>query len=198
MPLQLYKENLETEVAASWDALVQVIARDELPVEEGMAVFVEQFAAKMSFEYNGEVLQTSIVELEIAKTYPIVEADVVSQYAKKIQRRVKERFESTDDFRQSKEKIAEWKSKISTWEDGISQKKEEKENLAFWESWFGKPKQIEEAIAKYEGERQKLQRHIQKIQAQQSKALEQQIQVYMFDWIVTTWIANRKKALFQR
>ena len=37
-----YKENLETEVAASWDALVQVIARDELPVEEGMAVFVDE------------------------------------------------------------------------------------------------------------------------------------------------------------
>ena len=47
-----YKENLEAEVAASWDALVQVIARDELPVEEGMAVFVEQFDAKMSFAYQ--------------------------------------------------------------------------------------------------------------------------------------------------
>ena len=87
MPLQLTKR-IETEVAASWDALVQVIARDELPVEEGMAVFVEQFAAKMSFEYNGEVLQTSIVELELAKTYPKVEADVVRNI-QKIQRRGK-------------------------------------------------------------------------------------------------------------
>ena len=79
----------------------QMIARGELPLDKGMTAFVEQFAAKMSFEYNGEVLQIRVVELEIAKKYPVIDVEIFSQYAKKIRKRLTEKFENTDDFRRN-------------------------------------------------------------------------------------------------
>ena len=180
-----YKENLEAEVAVSWDALVQMIARGELPLDKGMTAFVEQFAAKMSFEYKGEVLQIRVVELEIAKKYPVIDVEIFSQYAKKIRKRVTEKFESTDDFRRNKKKIAKWKSKILPWNACISQKKEERANLSFWDSLLGKELVIDDEIFNYEMEKHKLQMQIQNVQMKQSKALERQIQMYMFDWTIT-------------
>ena len=105
-----------------------MIARGRLLVDQTMKAFVEQFSSKTSLEYNGEVLQISVVELEIAKQYPVIDMEVFSQYVKKIRTRVTEKFESTQSFRQNKKKkIADWNSKISPWNAcDISQKKEER------------------------------------------------------------------------
>ena len=44
---------------------------------------------------------------------------------------------------------------------------------------------IDDEIFNYEMEKHKLQMQIQNVQMKQSGALEQQIQMYMFDWIIT-------------
>ena len=44
---------------------------------------------------------------------------------------------------------------------------------------------IDDEIFNYEMEKHKLQMQIQNVQMKQSKALEQQIQMYMFDWTIT-------------
>ena len=74
----------------------------ELEVERGMNVFVEQFTPKMTFEYEGEKITVTAIEMELAQKYPNVPSKIVDAYVKKVEQRILSNIEENTKVQQAK------------------------------------------------------------------------------------------------
>jgi formylglycine-generating enzyme len=142
-----YKKKLEAEIQNSWDGLVRFVAAEELEVERGMNVFVEQFTPKMTFEYEGEKITVTSVEMELAKKYPKIPSKIVDAYVRKVEQRIVSRAEENTKVQLAKKELATLQKEIKNLSEQI-------QNLAFWQKWFGKDKELheqkEEFVQKYQ------------------------------------------------
>ena len=142
-----YKKKLEAEIQNSWNSLVRFVAAEELEVERGMNVFVEQFTPKMTFEYEGEKITVTAIEMELAQKYPTVPSKVVDAYVKKVEQRILSNIEESTKVQQAKKDLATLQKEIENLSEQI-------QNVAFWQKWLGKDKELyqqkEEFAQKYQ------------------------------------------------
>ena len=134
------------EIQNSWDGLVRFVAAEELEVERGMNVFVEQFTPKMTFEYEGEKITVTAIEMELAQKYPNVPSKVVDAYVKKVEQRILSNIEENT-------KVQQAKKELTTLQNEIENLSEQIQNVVFWQKWLGKDKELheqkEECLKKY-------------------------------------------------
>ena len=101
-----------------------------------MGVFVEQFASKMTFMYEGKEITLQSVEMELAQKYPNVPSPIVDIYIKKIEERILERPNVRKKVEQCKKELAMLEVVIKSIEQQIQE-------LVFWQKWLGKEKELQ-------------------------------------------------------
>ena len=151
---------MNNEIVVGWDGLIQIFSRDELPIQKGLSIFLEQFSSKMSLEYNSETIDIKVVEFELARMFPKVEQHVVDSYLTKKKKQIEGRIQSSDIYEEENIKISLLQEEIEGREIEIWQKKDQKEELMFWEKLLGKEKDLEEEISDLQSEIDKLKKKI--------------------------------------
>ena len=182
--IENYTAFLEEEISIGWDGLIQMFAREEIPIERGLSVFLEQFNSKMVFVYNDEKIDINIVEFELARTFPMVEKKVDASYRQKKQKRIEDRLQNSESYREEEQKIEKWNAEIEVIKAVLKTKQQEIDDLMFFEKWIGEDDTLEKEMVSLESEIQNTRNHIENIQKKRKQYIEQQLQTYLFDWEV--------------
>ena len=67
----------------AWEQLIAVFSRNELPVADGMNIFVQQFQQKLQLKHKEEKILIVPLEYQIAYLYPYVLDELRDTYKSK-------------------------------------------------------------------------------------------------------------------
>ncbi len=180
--LLAYTQKIDVEIMTSWDALIAVIARDEIPPQRGLSLFVDQFTEELRFTYETEVFQIESIEYELAKMFPLVNLDIINQYKMKMKQRITDRLECSELYQDLNQELALLQELLSDIEFQVDSNEDKLDNIAFWERWIGQDDDIEEDIDELQQIQRKHIKRAREIKEEKSKMLEQHLQPYLLEW----------------